>query len=239
MVEIAGGVHRVDGLGDSRRSANVFLLVDESLTLVDAGPPGSHKAVARYVDSLGYGLQDVHQILITHAHPDHTGGVPALKRLTGARVYVHRDEMTRNARGTSLVSYGILGRVPIRVPLLEQVEADVILDDGDRLPIMGGLRTHHTPGHTDGSVCYQLENAGVLLSGDLFLVNGHSLQKNHAYPGSHRAAYQRSIERVASLDYQWLCPGHGAPVHVTRARFSPALLDPLGGYDWTWSIFAS
>ncbi len=49
MVEIAPGVHRIDGLPMAPGSANVYLLVDEVLALVDAGSPGNLGGIARYV----------------------------------------------------------------------------------------------------------------------------------------------------------------------------------------------
>ena len=237
MAEIVPGVHRVDGLWGWQSTANVYLLVDEVLTLVDAGLPGNLEGIARYVASLGRSLEELRYILITHSHPDHTGGAPALRERTGAQILAHPWDVLSSKDGDSVAYLGIFGASPLSLPFLRRVLVDGLLRDGDELPVLGGLRVHHTPGHTPGSVCFELVQLGVLFSGDLVLEHQGVLGKNYAFPGSDLEAYQASLDRIASLEYETLCPGHGQPVQANAAQRMRNLVQAPGFYDLTWRLF--
>ena len=216
---------------------NIYLLVDEVLALVDAGLPGNLKRIARYVTSLGRSLEDLRYILITHSHPDHTGGAPALREHTEAQILAHPWDVRSSKHGDSVTYLGMFGASPLSLPFLRRVPADGLLHDGDELPVMGGLRVHHTPGHTPGSVCFELVQLGVLFAGDLVLEHQGVLGKNHAFPGSDLEAYQASLGRVASLEYATLCPGHGKPLQANAAQRVRNLAQEPGRYGLTWRLF--
>ncbi|MFJ9720953.1 MBL fold metallo-hydrolase [Streptomyces sp. NPDC101213] len=61
---------------------------DES-TLVDAGPPGSGRAIADAVAAPGHGPAAVRRVVLAHFHEDHAGGTAGLAALTGAKVLAH------------------------------------------------------------------------------------------------------------------------------------------------------
>ena len=64
----------------------------DSLTLIDAGPPGQADAVAAAVGDLGLSLAGLGQIILTHFHPDHVGSAAGLAARSGARVLAHRAD---------------------------------------------------------------------------------------------------------------------------------------------------
>ena len=237
MPEVVPGVHRIDGLWGGQSTANVYLLVDDVLTLVDAGLPGNLEGIARYVASLGRSLEELRYILITHSHPDHTGGAPALREHTGAQILAHPWDVRSSRCGDCVAYLGMFGTSPLSLPFLRRVPVDGLLHNGDVLPVLGGLRVHHTPGHTPGSVCFELVQLGVLFSGDLVLEHQGVLGKNHAFPGSELEAYQASLERMASLGCETLCPGHGQPLQANAARRMRNLVQDPGPYDLTWRLF--
>src|SRR4051794_36999967 len=72
-VEIVPGVVQVPVLG-----AQVWLLTDGPLTLVDTGTRGSGRAILRAIARLGYAPADLAAIVLTHYHPDHVGALPEL-----------------------------------------------------------------------------------------------------------------------------------------------------------------
>lgn len=237
MAQVAPGVHRIDGLPGGLRAGNVYLLVDDVLALVDAGLPGNLEGIARYVASLGRSLEELRYILMTHSHPDHTGGAPALRERTGAQIMAHPWDVRSSKLGESVTYLGIFGASPLSLPFLRRVPADGLLHDGDVLPVLGGLRVHHAPGHTSGSVCFELVRLGVLFSGDMVLEHQGVLEKNHAFPGSELEAYQASLERLASLEYETLCPGHGQPVQANASQQVRNLVQKPGSYGFTWRLF--
>ena len=69
--------------------ANVFLLVNDSLTLVDTGFKGRSVHILKEVERLGYSSADITSIIITHHHADHTGSLATMKELTKAKVIAH------------------------------------------------------------------------------------------------------------------------------------------------------
>ena len=237
MAEVVPGVHRIDGLAGGKAASNVYLLVDDVLALVDAGLPGNLDGITRYVASLGRSLEELRYILITHSHPDHTGGAPALRERTGAQLLAHPRDVRPTRNGDSVAYMSVFGASSLPLPFLRRVPADGLLQDGDELPVLGGLLVHHTPGHTPGSVCFELKQAGVLFCGDLVVEHQGVLGKNHAFPGSELEPYQASLERIASLEYETLCPGHGQPLKANAAHAVRSLVREPGPYGLSWRLF--
>ncbi|WP_435878335.1 MBL fold metallo-hydrolase [Streptomyces bobili] len=83
----------------------------DELTLADAGPPGSGRAIADAVTALGHDPAAVRRVVLTHFHEDHAGGAAELAALTGARVLAHAAEAAVLRR-----------EVPAPEPVLEEWE---------------------------------------------------------------------------------------------------------------------
>ena len=82
-MEIIPNVHLIPNI-----TANPYLIIEPvGLTLIDAGMPGSHKKILRYLAGLGYAPKGLKRILITHSDLDHVGGLASLKAATGALVF--------------------------------------------------------------------------------------------------------------------------------------------------------
>ncbi len=233
MAEVAPGVHLIDGLNGGPRTPNVYLLADQSLALVDAGFPGNLNGIRRYIESVGRRLEELRYILITHSHPDHTGGAAALRARTGAQILAHPADVKPTRNGSSVCYMGVFGASPLSLPFLRRVPADGLLKDGAELPMLGGLKVFHTPGHTPGSACFHLPQRGVLFCGDLLVEHQGSIRKNRAFPGSDLESYQASLARIGALEYEKLCPGHGNPIEVNAAsRVRELVQSPEYGFTW-------
>jgi glyoxylase-like metal-dependent hydrolase (beta-lactamase superfamily II) len=94
VTEVAPGVLRMQlpiwmpGLGH----VNMYgLLDDRGLAVVDPGLPGpkSWKALRQRLRRAGFGLRDVHTVIVTHSHPDHFGGAGRIRREAGAELIAH------------------------------------------------------------------------------------------------------------------------------------------------------
>ncbi|MCB0977601.1 MAG: MBL fold metallo-hydrolase [Acidimicrobiales bacterium] len=128
---------------------------------------------------------DVRQVLETHGHWDHIQAVPQL-RDAGYDVHVTAED------AAMLPSY------------------DAILADEDVIEV-GNLRLHtiHTPGHTPGSMCFRLDHAPVLFSGDTLFPGGPG---NTSFEGGDFDTIIRSLEDrlFATLSADTIVmPGHG------------------------------
>lgn len=115
--------------------------------------------------------------MLTHAHPDHTGGAAELARRTGAPVAAHAADAgyvqagQAPPRDPAVTGARLFARLPGgRFPAVEVAQPLAV---GDLLPVGGGLRVVHTPGHSPGHVSLLHEPTRVLITGDaLFNVAG-------------------------------------------------------------------
>ncbi|MBQ9911380.1 MAG: MBL fold metallo-hydrolase [Lachnospiraceae bacterium] len=121
----------------------------EGLILLDTGIAESVYLLLDSIYQLGYQPSDIKMILISHAHLDHFGGAAALKALTGAPLYMSREDerfMRECPEETEL---------PHDLWHVQHIEVDRFFDDD--VPICLGnisIRTMLTPGHTVGCTSF-------------------------------------------------------------------------------------
>ena len=208
-MEVVPGVHI---LADSLWSLK-YLVEGDRLALVDSGLRWNPRTVLRYIESLGRKPEELDLVLATHSHPDHTSGAQAIRRRTGAEVVAHAYDTRKHSDHQVSLSYmGVFTSLRVPLPFLRYTPVDRAVADGDVLDVLGGIRVIHTPGHTPGSVCYLLEGRGVLFSGDTLVSNGTAISRSVPFPGSNRSHYRESLKRLAGMEFDTLCGGHGAPL---------------------------
>ncbi len=208
-MEFLPGIHLIPGVLWSR----IYLIEGENMAIVDTGLPGSARKVMSYIRSIGRDPVDLAYVLMTHSHPDHTSNALAVANSTGAGIFAHPEDTKRHRDGIVSLSYmGAFTSLNLPLPFLERTPVSHLVKDGEVLPIGAGIRVIHTPGHTPGSVCYFDESAGVLYSGDTLFSDGQRLSRSVPFPGSDVEQYKDSIDRLASLGFETLCGGHGAPL---------------------------
>ncbi|MDY6906952.1 MAG: MBL fold metallo-hydrolase [Chloroflexota bacterium] len=205
-MEIVPGVHQV-GIG----YVNCFLIVEEELALIDAATRGSSGHIVESIERLGRSPSELTLICLTHYHSDHVGAAAELKGLTGAKVAAHRADVPfingeapffKEARG--------LKRALLFPP--PPVEVDVVLEDGDELRPLGGLAVVHTPGHTPGSICLYSPSRRIVFVGDALNNWGGRLSPPMRLVSRDMAEARRSAQRLAELDFDTMCFGHGRTV---------------------------
>lgn len=218
MREVADGVYEVPIL---HGFVNVFLIVGDAMSLVDAGLPGRAGEVTAAVKRIGRDHRDITTIAVTHHHVDHIGALAALQRLTGARVCTSGPEtgIVRGDRAAPrLVSqspyWGVLLSVAERLGPTQAKPAPIhqVLDDGDQIE-GSGLTAILSPGHTVGHVSYLYTASGTLFVGDAAATSlrGH-LRLPVADHDEDPIATIASIGKLANLDSGTACFGHGRSI---------------------------
>ena len=219
------------------KGASVFLLSDERITLVDAGMRGSGRQILGAVKEIGRSPEDIAQVVVTHYHYDHIGGLAELLQETPARAAVHLAEAPY-VSGDKHLPFPIRHRLVAAIlgPLAtasgfrpRPVPVDIILNDGDELPVLGGMRVVHCPGHTPGHIALHFPQRGLLIVGDALQAPGGRLTRPSAAVTQDMRAAERSIARLAELDCEVLCFSHFRPLRQGAAARLQELAASLQG----------
>lgn len=176
--------------------------------IVDTGIASSPaEGLLPALKKLGRRIEEVRWILLTHGHIDHLGGTQALYDLTGgkAKVVIHEaDAPLLRSRKAHVEEY-VHGRSRyLKTPdgaeqqaktaeaiISGEMEPDVLLRGGETLSLGGDVHVsvHNLPGHTEGSVAYQLD--GAVFVGDAVQIHGAA----NRFPGyTDPDAYRSSLE---------------------------------------------
>ena len=186
----------------------VYVLADARGDALVIDPSFGEREVLEAVRANGLRVVEV---LNTHGHIDHTFGDAAVKRATSAPLAIHRLDAYRLAANTAEGD----AVFPLRHP---PVEAEHLLEEGD-LRTLDELRlvTLHTPGHTEGSVCFHVPAERVLFSGDTLFNAGLGRTD---LPGGDSAALVGSLQRlVTALPPETVVyPGHGPRTTIGDER---------------------
>jgi glyoxylase-like metal-dependent hydrolase (beta-lactamase superfamily II) len=202
------------------------LVIEPELSLIDCGYAGSGPRIAKAITAEGRSVADLTRVVLTHGHPDHAGSARELAE-GGAAILIHpadgaalrttwRDVLKRPTRGR------VFAAMTPEPPAFEPIE------DGDVLPMLGGLRVVHTPGHTPGSVCLYGARDRVLFVGDALQRRfGRVSFASGLYSDDHAAA-RRSVKRLAELDVETVVFSHFAALREGAAEVLADLASRTG-----------
>jgi len=182
----------IEGVG---LSSNVYTIGVDEITVIDTGAGDPMNALSPKLKTLDLDPRNVKQIILTHTHFDHTGGIEALASMASPRLLLHEDEIDDVERFGPSVS--------------KLHDGDSVLAGNRRLEVI------HTPGHMPGAICLYERQDKILFSGDTAFPDGGFGRTD--LPGGESRKLVESLARLAMLEVDFILPGHMEPV-TSNAR---------------------
>jgi glyoxylase-like metal-dependent hydrolase (beta-lactamase superfamily II) len=219
---------------------NVYLIDDDPLTLVDAGPNSgsSLDELQRQLGAHGHSIADLELILITHQHIDHIGLVEIAASHSGAEVAAidHLVPFVENYSESAAKDDAFAMQMMLRhgIPAdVAQALASVslafrawgsrasigrVLHEGDTVELRDrSLEVHFRPGHSPTDTAFLDADRRMLIGGDHLLQHISSNPLISRPAGSRKRPqslvnYMASLRKTQAMDVDMVLGGHGDPV---------------------------
>src|SRR5919197_2349085 len=225
---------------------NCYLIEDEPLTLVDTGPNSgkSLDELSRQLSGLGYSLEDIDLVVLTHQHFDHLGLVEIIASHSEAEVaaidlvvpFVENfaDDIEQDDRfeASLMLRHGIPEDVVIALRSVarsfrawgSQAKVTRPLQDGEELGFRDRtLEVQHRPGHSPSDTVFWDAERRILFCADHLIahISSNPLISRPLDGSAERPhalmIYMDSLRRTRELPAEILLPGHGDPITDHRA----------------------
>jgi glyoxylase-like metal-dependent hydrolase (beta-lactamase superfamily II) len=220
---------------------NVYLIEDEPLTLVDAGPNSgtSFDELQRGIARLGHGLDEIELVILTHQHIDHLGLVSLVAAHSGAEVaaidvavpFVKNFSVEAQADDDfareTMLRHGIPEDVVSALSSVSRAfrawgaraEVTRVLRDGEEMSFRDRiLHVHHRPGHSPTDTVFHDRERRILIAADHLLghISSNPLITRPRDGSGERpqalVTYIQSLKATRDMDVELVLPGHGDPV---------------------------
>lgn len=202
---IAGPIYfRVSNSMDSNIG---FIDGGDSKVLVDTGTGIYHSNLDKDLQSIGSSAEEITDIVLTHSHIDHIGGVIPFLEQQSPKIYLHRSEGELINSGNMMLTLGNTFGVdfpPFKIHHL--------LDEGDTITFGNvSLKVYNTPGHSIGSICLHAEDLQLLFTGDTMFPGGSFGRVD--FPTGSPKDLVSSLKRISEMDFEIALPGHMNSIH--------------------------
>ncbi len=211
-MEVLDGIHLIS-LGGSTQAEGgptvsaYYIQGEEWGAFIDAGFPDQQRTqplLDYWRDVLGSPRTE--WILVSHRHYEHAGGVKIVKESTGARVAAGEGDVE--------AINGDFGAGSIVVD--QALRGEEVFDLGGRK-----IRVIGTPGHTAGTVCYLLEEEGVLFTGDHIMGQGTVVVRTDE--GGSMTQHIDSLYKLMDADVKVILSGHGPAIQDPQTKIQEVI----------------
>lgn len=219
---------------------NLYLVAGETLTLVDVGPltEEAWSALVGGMEQIGYRLEDVEQVVLTHHHVDHCGLLERVREVSGAvtlahplaRPYVEHDKAFMEFHDQFFLQiYQESGVPEEKLSLIQRFhkmittfstpsKIDIALKHEQRVPGLAEWQVLYTPGHSQSHLSLYRERDRVFIGGDHIIK--HISSNAFTEPPRDKTLtrpltlvqYRTALEMCADMDIEKVLPGHGEVV---------------------------
>ncbi len=197
---VAGPIHVL--ISRSFDSNIVFLDCDEHKVLIDTGTGMYSDRLDKDLTSVGCSLAGITDVILTHSHIDHIGGVGPILKESSPVIYLHKSEAEKvNSGDMSLTLANTFGAN------LPPIHIDRVLEEGDVIDLGSiKLKVYSTPGHSSGSICLGIDDFGILVTGDTLFAGGSFGRVD--FPTGDPKKLVKSLKRISEMDFNVAIPGH-------------------------------
>ena len=240
MVEITKRAHSIDGFTHPSPGGKVvpYLFIEnieeDDLTLIDPSFLPQMPILEDYIHNLGYEMNNIKRIILTHLHIDHAQAANEIRNKTGAKIYSHWIEAGYLANyppypgpPTAQATQEILKKSGLSVEELtkkfgsinlEPIIVDNHVSDGD---MIGSLKVIHTPGHTPGHISLYYDEDRIVFGADSIYKNVFGADHMYIAPSIvsiDPVTAVLSAQRLSKIKFDRLMMSHQDSPLVERAR---------------------
>jgi len=181
--------------------SNIYVIDGKKPTIIDCGTGINHnrtiEKIKTYID-----LKKISQIILTHEHFDHTGGIRKIKEEIGKNVKIISHKLAAEKIESGKSNFArMLGTEMKSIPVDIKIENEQKMIIGDET-----WDIYYTPGHSPGCISLYEKNSKSLISGDTIFSQGYF--GRYDLPGGDPHLLKKSINRLSKLDIENLYPGH-------------------------------
>ncbi|MGE5703781.1 MAG: MBL fold metallo-hydrolase [Clostridia bacterium] len=235
---IAEGVYQISiPTPFSVGAVNLYLVVGETLTLVDVGPQTEEAwtALTNGLEEIGYRLSDIEQVVLTHHHVDHCGLLERVREASGAVTYAHplakpyveQDKTFMEFHDQFFLQlYRESGVPEEKLALIKRYHQmittfsrnstiDTHLKHEQMVPGLTDWQILYTPGHSQSHLSLYRAKDRVMIAGD-HIIKHISSNAFIEPPRDHTRSrpltlvqYRTALEMCADMEIDLILPGHG------------------------------
>jgi glyoxylase-like metal-dependent hydrolase (beta-lactamase superfamily II) len=221
---------------------NIYLVeYSHGLLLLDSGCYCDFPIIKTFIESnLNRKISELKLVLVSHTHPDHIGGAWRFKK-AGIPIACFKDMDQWYLRKNGLRNYWVdilltwyvarkMKRPIKNIFFKRRVNAEYLLEDGDKIPFFEDWKALHTPGHTDSDLTFIHEESGKAYIGDNII----KLRDNFIipHPISFPDRYKESLARYKDLSIKEFLLAHGGETSISNesiddilSRVKPHVID--------------
>ena len=192
-----------------------YILIDaDEITLLDTGMVNCGRAVLEWFRRQRRPVSQLKNILLSHGHSDHIGGVEFLTQRTGAPVWIHPLDVaiakgTYGYSGLSRIGAGFekMGRLLMNCRPPRHLRR---YQSGQFFSQWGGLEVIALPGHTPGHVGFYSRSKQILFCGDALLCWGRKVALPLSIVNTNHEDVKHSALKLLDYPANWVYPMHHA-----------------------------